>query len=71
LELGLSAGYSLVEDLDLVGGFDLVRYAFDFNPLPRPPAGDPTKRVIAGGGVDQYTSAWLGLRYSLPGHSGP
>ena len=70
LEVGISAGYSLVQDLDLVGGFDLVRYAFDFNPLPRPPAGNPTTRVIAGGGVDQYTSAWLGLRYSLPGYDG-
>jgi hypothetical protein len=69
LEAGISAGYTLVEDLDLVAGFDLVRYAFDFN--PQPPAADPTKQIIAGGGVDQYTSAWLGLRYSLPGHAGP
>jgi hypothetical protein len=64
VEAGISAGYVLAPNLELVGGLDYVRYAFDFNPLP--PAADPSLQVIAGGAVDQYTSGWLGVRYSLP-----
>jgi hypothetical protein len=64
VEAGISAGYTLAPNIELVGGIDYVRYAFDFNPLP--PRADPSTQVIAGGAVDQYTSGWLGLRYSLP-----
>jgi hypothetical protein len=64
IEAGISAGYPLAPNLDLIVGIDHVRYAFDFN--PQPPAADPSTQVVAGGAVDQYTSGWLGLRYSLP-----
>ena len=64
VEVGISAGYALATNLELIGGIDYVRYAFDFN--PQPPAADPSTQVVAGGAVDQYTSGWLGLRYSLP-----
>ncbi|MET0795226.1 MAG: hypothetical protein ABW061_27150 [Polyangiaceae bacterium] len=64
IEAGLSAGFPLATHLELVAGLDWVRYAFDFNPSP--PSADPSTKVIAGGAVDQYTSGWLGLRFSLP-----
>ena len=63
VEAGISAGYTLAPRFELIGGIDYVRYAFDFNPLP--PTADPSRQVIAGGAVDQYTSGWLGVRYSL------
>jgi hypothetical protein len=66
IEMGVSAGYVLAPNFELVGGLDYVRYAFDFNPTD--PNADPTMKVVAGGAVDQYTSGWLGLRISLPSH---
>ena len=63
LELGINGGYTIIPSLDVVAGFDLMRYAFDFNPFPS--NADPNTNLIAGGGVDQYSSGWLGLRYSL------
>ena len=65
IEAGLEAGYTVATNIDLVCGFDLMRYAFDFNPFPAD--ADPKTKLIAGGAVDQYTSGWLGVRYSLPG----
>jgi hypothetical protein len=66
VEAGLSVGYTVVPNVEVVGGLDIVRYAFDFNPFP--PGADPSSKVIAGGASDQYTSGWLGVRYSLPHH---
>lgn len=63
LELGVNGGYTIVSGLDVVAGFDLMRYAFDFNPFPSD--ADPKTKLIAGGGVDQFTSGWLALRYTL------
>jgi hypothetical protein len=62
LEGGVNVGYRLVPMLDLVAGFDWLRYAFDFNPLP-------TNRVsyIAGGAVDEYLSGYIAFRFHLPG----
>ncbi len=66
IELGINAGYVIAPNFEIVGGLDLVRYAFDFNPID--PNADPQTKVIAGGAVDQYTSGWLGVRVSLPSH---
>lgn len=63
IEAGAMLGYELNPRLEVLLGFDLVRYAFDFNPIPA--NADPT--YVAGGAVDQYASGWLALRFSLPG----
>jgi hypothetical protein len=52
----LMAGYRLFSVLDVVGGVDLLRYGFDFNPVAQ------NSRYVAGGGLDQYISGWLGVR---------
>ncbi len=74
VEAGLQFGYVIVPQLDFVAGLDLVRYAFNFNPVSDPcgnpavpPCSDPT--LTAGGAVDQYVSGWLGLRYTLANHA--
>jgi hypothetical protein len=65
IEAGLQLGYQIVDGVALVGGVDFVRYAFDFNPIPD--RADPA--YVAGGGVDQYASGWLGVRFSLESHA--
>jgi hypothetical protein len=67
VEAGLMLGYGIVPHLDLVGGVDLVRYAFNVHPIPN--GADPKTQAIAGGAVDQYVSGWLGVRYRLPNSS--
>jgi len=67
VEAGLLAGYRLSASIDFVLGVDLLRYAFNFNPIPN--TANPYTAVIAGGAVDQYTSGWLGLRFALPNSS--
>ena len=70
IEAGIQVGYSLASSVDLLVGFDIVQYAFNFNPIPSNlmPTSPPTVgNVIAGGATDQYISGYLGLRYSLPG----
>jgi hypothetical protein len=57
LEAGLNVGYTLVPSVDLLVGFDVTRYAFNFNPV------SSANRVVAGGAVDQFTSGFLGVRY--------
>jgi hypothetical protein len=61
LEAGVTVGYRLVSMLDLVAGFDWLRYAFDFNPVPLRPS------YVAGGAVDEYLSGYLAFRFHLPG----
>ena len=64
LEAGATVGYRLLSTLDLVAGFDWLRYAFDFNPVPvRPEVPD----YVAGGAVDQYLSGYIAFRFHLPG----
>lgn len=65
LEAGISAGYLLAPHLELLLGFDLTRYAFNLN--PQPATANPYTQVVAGGAVDQYASAWLGVRYGFGG----
>jgi hypothetical protein len=65
IEARVQLGYQIVDGVALVGGVDLVRYGFDFNPIPD--RADPA--YVAGGGVDQYTSGWLGARFSLESHA--
>jgi hypothetical protein len=67
LEAGGSVGYRLVSTLDLVVGFDWLRYAFDFNPVATPPAG--SEWFAAGGAVDQYYTGHIALRFHIPGAS--
>jgi hypothetical protein len=62
LEAGVTVGYRLVSMLDLVAGFDWLRYGFDFNPV------DPNRRAyVAGGAVDEYLSGYIAFRFHLPG----
>lgn len=64
LEAGFTAGYHLVGPLDLVAGFDWLRYAFDFNPVPRRAA---LESYVAGGAVDEYMSGFIAFRFHIPG----
>lgn len=61
LEAGVTVGYRLVSMLELVAGFDWLRYAFDFNPVPIRPS------YVAGGAVDEYMSGYIAFRFHLPG----
>jgi hypothetical protein len=69
LEAGLEVGYSLASSVDVEVGYDVVRYAFNFNPIPNldPKTNPRPGNVIAGGATDQFISGFLGVRYSLPG----
>jgi hypothetical protein len=70
LEAGLELGYSLASSVDVLVGFDVIRYAFNFNPIPNtlnPNSNPGPNTVIAGGATDQFISGFLGVRYSLPG----
>jgi hypothetical protein len=58
---GFSVAYPLTSIFAVVVGGDIVRYAFDFNPVPT------TNIVVAGGAVDQYLSGFLALRVTLSG----
>ncbi|MDF3065941.1 MAG: hypothetical protein K0R38_1542 [Polyangiaceae bacterium] len=64
LEAGATIGYRLLSTLDLVAGFDWLRYAFDFNPVPVRPSNPD---YVAGGAVDQYMSGHIAFRFHLPG----
>jgi hypothetical protein len=63
LEAGATLGYRLVGPLEVVAGFDWLRYAFDFNGAPQR-AG--FESAVAGGAVDNYYSGFLGLRVHWP-----
>lgn len=65
LEAGVTVGYRLVSMLDLVAGFDWLRYAFDFNPVPQRP--DNQLSFVAGGAVDEYFTGHIAFRFHIPG----
>jgi hypothetical protein len=68
LEAGVSFGYRLVSMLDLVAGFDWLRYSFDFNPVTQITNKDPALySYVAGGATDEYLSGYIGFRFHLPG----
>jgi len=58
---GVSVAYQITPIFGVVAGADLLRYAFNFNPV------DTSSLVVAGGAVDQYISGFLALRVSIPG----
>jgi hypothetical protein len=66
LDFGLMGGYSVLPFLDVVAGFDYVRYSFDFADIPkdRPTCAttfDPSGcQKVAKGASDTYISGWLG-----------
>jgi hypothetical protein len=66
LEAGLTLGYRLLPTLEVVAGFDWLRYAFDFNPVQQRVGNES---LVAGGAVDQYWYASLGARFRLPGQA--
>jgi hypothetical protein len=61
IEGGLQLGYRLTPMFDVLAGADILRYAFNFNPVPT------GNNIVAGGAVDQYLSGWLALRVRLLG----
>jgi hypothetical protein len=69
LEAGGLVGYRLVSMLDLVAGFDWLRYAFDFN--PNPTRNYVARSFVAGGAVDEYLSGYIAFRFHVPGKGEP
>jgi len=61
VEAGVSLAYRLTPMFTVVGGGELLRYGFDFNPVSTNAA------FVAGGAVDQYLSGYLALRVSFSG----
>jgi hypothetical protein len=61
IEGGLSVAYRVTPIFAVVVGGDVVRYGFNFNPVPT------NSFFVAGGAVDQYLSGYLALRVSLSG----
>jgi hypothetical protein len=70
LEAGLMGGYKLTDFLDLVAGFDFLRYAFDFNPVYNELADGSLNKWVAGGALDQYISGYIAFHFHLPGDAG-
>jgi hypothetical protein len=64
IDAGLLAGYEIVDNVDLLAGFDFRRYYFSMNPEP----GDAR---VAGGALDEYLSGWGGVAFRLPGETKP
>jgi hypothetical protein len=61
INAGLQLGYQVTPLIGVVAGADLVRYGFDFNPVPM------NNALVAGGAVDQYISGYAALRVTLLG----
>jgi hypothetical protein len=73
LDFGLMGGYSVLPFLDVVAGFDYLRYSFDFSAIPkdRPTCAStfdpPGCQKVAGGATDTYISGWLGAMVHFGG----
>jgi hypothetical protein len=61
IDAGLSLAYRITPLIGVVAGADIVRYGFDFNPVPM------NNGLVAGGAVDQYISGYGALRVTLSG----
>jgi hypothetical protein len=59
LDFGVMGGWQLMPILAVVGGLDVARYGFDFNPVP------VDNRVVAGGATDTYLSLWVGAMFTF------
>ena len=72
LDFGLMGGYELLPFLDVVAGFDYLRYGFDFSDIPKnlPTCATtfdpPGCQKVAKGASDTYISGWLGARFRFP-----
>lgn len=56
--------------LALAAGVDYTRYAWKANSEPGGMPSDVATGRVAGGGVDNYTSGWLGVSFALTGPGG-
>jgi hypothetical protein len=66
LMFGGHVGWEAHPMLDLLAGIEMRAYGFNFNPVS---LAAPDDRV-AGGATDRYMSAYLALRFKLPGQGG-
>jgi hypothetical protein len=60
VDVGASLGYGLIGPLGVRAGVDFRQYGFGFHVAPTDP-------LIAGGAIDRYITAWLGLQITLDG----
>lgn len=65
---GASAGVAVSRFFDVLAGVDARLMAFNFNPISAEV--DPATTPVAGGASDHYLSAYLALRFRLPGENG-
>jgi hypothetical protein len=76
-DVGLFGGYSVLPFLDIVAGFDFLRYGFDFSDVKKNPPPtcatlapeDPPCQKVASGASDVYISGWVGALIHLGGKS--
>jgi hypothetical protein len=72
-DFGLAGGYGVLPFLDVVIGFDFLRYGFDLSGIPtanRCPVDMPDPagcQRVAAGASDTYISGWLGAMVRLGG----
>jgi hypothetical protein len=72
-EFGVMGGYALLPFLDVVIGFDYLRYGFDFSGIPKdlPTCATtfdpPGCQKVAKGASDTYISGWLGAMVRFGG----
>jgi hypothetical protein len=73
IDAGFTVGYGVLPFLDVVAGFDFLRYGFDFSKSPKTnPCGPNNADIancnkVAGGASDVYISGWIGAMVRLGG----
>ncbi len=63
VHFGGHVGFEISSMFDVLAGVDIRAYGMDFNPIA--PGTDDSK--VAGGATDRYLTAFLALRFRLPG----